>query len=410
VLLDVVYNHFGPEGNYLSQYAPQFFTQRHSTPWGAAINFDGRESRAVRDFFIDNAVHWLADYRFDGLRLDAVHHLIDDSDTHILEELAAVVHRCFEDRHVHLVLENEENEASRLKRGPGGHPVQYTAQWNDDVHHVLHTAITREGHGYYGDYIGSDAKLARALAEGFAFQGEVMQCRKKARGESSAGLPTEAFVAFLQNHDQIGNRAFGERLGALAPREALLAASAVYLLLPQIPMIFMGEEWNAAQPFPFFCDFSGELARAIREGRRKEFAAFPEFRDGHSERDIPDPDDARTFESAKLDWVAAQGADAAAFRDRYRTLLDVRWRHITPRLPHLRAGAARAERLGPGAVRVTWQSGTDEILELVANLSAEHLGSIERAEGTLLWIENGTGQDLRPWSVRWLLRADAKFR
>jgi malto-oligosyltrehalose trehalohydrolase len=406
VLLDVVYNHFGPEGNYLGQYAPQFFTERHSTPWGAAINFDGRDSRPVRDFVIDNAVYWLGEYRFDGLRLDAVHHLIDDGTPHILAELAATVRKRFADRQVHLILENEENQASRLKRDEQGRLLQYTAQWNDDLHHVLHTAITREGHGYYGDYIGDDAKLARALAEGFAFQGEVMQCRGTARGEPSAELPPAAFVSFLQNHDQIGNRAFGERLGEIAPREAILAASAVYLLLPQIPMLFMGEEWNAQEPFTFFCDFSGELAKAIREGRRREFAAFPAFRERHGNRQIPDPDDPLTFGAAKLDWSAADHGESATWRERYRKLLEIRHREIVPRIPRIRVDETRAVRLGPGAVRVTWQLADDEELELFANLSPNGLEGISVPASRVLWLENAGPENAGAgWAVCWSIRS-----
>jgi malto-oligosyltrehalose trehalohydrolase len=404
VLLDVVYNHFGPEGNYLSAYAPQFFTQRHTTPWGAAVNFDGRDSRAVRDFVIDNAIYWLRDFRLDGLRFDAVHHLIDDSPKHILAELSETIRSTFPDRQIHLILENEENAASRLGRNDSGEPLQYTAQWNDDVHHVLHTAVSREEHGYYGDYVGSDEKLGRALAEGFAFQGEVMRCRGTPRGEPSADLPPTAFVAFLQNHDQIGNRAFGERLGEIVPAEALRAASAVYLLLPQVPMIFMGEEWNAREPFTFFCDFSGELALAIREGRRKEFAAFPAFRDSHENREIPDPGDPQTFRSAKLDWNAAQGPEAFAWRERYRKLLEVRREKVVPRLPLIRRGASRCERLGPGAVRIAWSVGADEELTLLANLSARALESrIALPRGQVLWKENDRpeGPLMQPWSVFW---------
>jgi malto-oligosyltrehalose trehalohydrolase len=402
VLLDVVYNHFGPDGNYIGLYAPQFFTERHSTPWGAAVNFDGRESRAVRDFYIDNAMYWLHEFRFDGLRLDAVHHLVDDSSPHILTELAETVRSRLPDRHIHLILENEENQSSRLERNELGQPRYYTAQWNDDVHHVLHTAITGEAHGYYGDYRGSDKKLARALAEGFAFQGEVMQCRGTARGEPSAHLPPAAFVAFLQNHDQIGNRAFGERLAEIASPAAILAASAIYLLLPQIPMIFMGEEWNAREPFAFFCDFKGELAAAIREGRRREFAAFPAFRERHGDRPIPDPDDPRTFERAKLDWGVSENGDAAARSARYRKLLQIRHREIVPRIPRIRPLETRADSLGPGALRVTWRTGPAEKLELLANLSPHALAGIPLPNAGVLWAENGVAGELAgAWAVCW---------
>jgi maltooligosyltrehalose trehalohydrolase len=259
VFLDVVYNHFGPEGNYLGVYAPAFFTERHHTPWGAAINYDGRDSSAVRDFAIENALYWLGEIRFDGLRLDAVHTIRDDSPRHLLDELAERVRGAFPDRQVHLILENEENEARRLGRNAERQPAHYTAQWNDDVHHVLHTAATGEGNAYYADYLGDDRKLGRSLAEGFAFQGERMRCRGNHRGEPSAHLPPDAFIAFIQNHDQVGNRAFGERLVEIAPDPAVRAVAACYLLLPQVPMLFMGEEWGAEQPFPFFCDFHGDL-------------------------------------------------------------------------------------------------------------------------------------------------------
>lgn len=279
VFLDVVYNRFGPEGNYLPVYAPPFFTDRHKTPWGDAVNFDGASSRPVREFVIHNALYWIEEFHLDGLRLDAVHAIIDDSPKHILEELAERVRALADERRIHLILENEENEARRLEREFSGHARWYTAQWNDDVHHFLHTAATGENAGYYGDYQGEVDKLGRALTEGFAFQGEMMEYRDEPRGEPSGHLPPTAFVAFIQNHDQVGNRAFGERITATAPAEAVRAIAAVYLLSPQIPMLFMGEEWAAAQPFPFFCDFDEELAAAVREGRREEFARFPEFQD-----------------------------------------------------------------------------------------------------------------------------------
>ena len=310
VLLDVVYNHFGPDGNYLSAYAPGFFTDRHKTPWGAAINYDGGHSRPVRDFAIHNALYWIEEFHLDGLRLDAVHAIMDDSEPDLLQELALRVRAAATDRPLHLILENEDNVASRLLRSDRARPDRYTAQWNDDVHHVLHVAASNEGSGYYVDYLGDTEKLGRALAEGFAFQGEVMPYRGRERGEPSASLPPDAFVAFIQNHDQIGNRAFGERIGAFAPAETVRAIAAVYLLSPQVPMLFMGEEWASAQPFPFFCDFEGDLADAVRNGRREEFARFPEFRDPAMRERIPDPLAEATFRSAKP--RLGQGGERAA--------------------------------------------------------------------------------------------------
>ena len=211
----------------------------------------------MRDFAVHNALYWIEEFRLDGLRLDAVHAIIDDSGTHLLTELARAVRAATPDRPVHLILENEENEAQRLLRRNEGGPLLYDAQWNDDVHHVLHVAASGERSGYYADYVGDTQKLGRALAEGFAFQGEVMPYRGHPRGEPSAGLPPDAFVAFIQNHDQIGNRAFGDRMTMFAPAAAVRAVSALYLLLPQVPMLFMGEEWGVDPAVPLLLRFRG---------------------------------------------------------------------------------------------------------------------------------------------------------
>jgi maltooligosyltrehalose trehalohydrolase len=321
VLLDVVYNHFGPEGNYLHVYARKFFTERHHTLWGAAINFDGADSRPVRDFFIHNALYWLTEFHFDGLRLDAVHAIIDDSPQHILAELAARVHATFgPERQVHLILENDANEARYL--GAGG----YAAQWNDDIHHALHVLAAGETDGYYADYAEAPARrLGRCLAEGFAYQGEASAYRNHAaRGEPSAHLPPQAFVSFLQNHDQVGNRAFGERIGQCAPAAAVRAAAAVYLLAPAVPMLFMGEEFAATTPFLFFCDFGGELRDAVTEGRRREFRRFARFADSATQAAIPDPNAPASFAASKLDWKSLGDAERADWLNYYRGLLRLR--------------------------------------------------------------------------------------
>jgi malto-oligosyltrehalose trehalohydrolase len=410
VFLDVVYNHFGPEGNYLGTYAPSFFTERHHTPWGAAINYDGRHSSAVRDFAIENAQYWLAEFRLDGLRLDAVHTILDDSPRHLLDELADRVRRAFPDRHVHLILENEENQARRIARDSDSTPTHYTAQWNDDVHHVLHTAATGEGSGYYADYLGDDGKLARALAEGFAFQGERMTFRGTERGEPSAHLPPEAFVAFIQNHDQVGNRAFGDRLNEIAPEPAVRAVAACYLLLPQVPMLFMGEEWSAEQPFPFFCDFHGALADAVREGRRAEFARFPEFQDPVQRSRIPDPQSPETFRSAKLNWGALDKPQHRAWLEWYSELLGVRRREIVSRIPRIGGHGARYEVPGPGAVRIAWnvkgEHGNAEQLRLLANLCHRPLEGAGLVDGRIIWLEGepSVADAVPPWTVCWSIR------
>jgi len=395
VILDVVYNHFGPDGNYLPLYAGRFFTERHETPWGAAINYDGPHSAPVRDFIIHNALYWVEEYNLDGLRLDAVHAIIDDGPRHLLDELAQRV-REFRPR-THLLLENEENEAKWLARDAGGHPRHYTAQWNDDVHHVLHVAATGESAGYYADYLGDTQKLGRALAEGFAFQGQMMPFRGAPRGAPSGALPPPAFVAFIQNHDQIGNRAFGERLTRIATLEALRAVAAVYLLLPQVPMLFMGEEWGCTQPFPFFCDFTGALADAVRDGRREEFARFPEFRDEAMRERIPDPLAEETFASAVLHWRDLDLPQHAGWLDFYTRLLAIRRSAVVPILDGIRRGG-RYQVLGDGVVTVRWPLRDGEELRLEANLSPRPAAPFIEVPGHILWEEGTPGG---PWSVRW---------
>ncbi len=411
VLLDVVYNHFGPEGNYLHLYAPGFFTERHHTPWGAAIDFS---VRTVRDFFIHNALYWLAEYRFDGLRLDAVHAILDDSSPDILEELAdAVREGVGRERHVHLVLENEHNAAHYLER-KDGRPRRYAAQWNDDIHHACHVLLTGEADGYYADYADAPAgHLARCLAEGFAWQGEASAYRHdEARGEASGHLPPEAFVAFLQNHDQIGNRALGERLDRLADPERLRAATAALLLSPQPPLLFMGEEFAAATPFLFFCDFGAELREAVRDGRRREFARFARFADPAARAAIPDPNAPETFQASKLDWACLGRPPHADWLAFHKRLLALRARELAPHLEGTQALGAEA--LGPGAVRAAWRLGDGSTLTLLCNLAETPLGDVAVPSGTPLFNhpedlrESLAAGRLPPGSTAWFLNPPAQ--
>jgi len=405
MFLDVVYNHFGPDGNYLHRYAPDFFTERHHTPWGAAINFDGPGSRTVRDYFIHNALYWLEEYRFDGLRLDAVHAILDDSTPHILSELAAAVRDGpGRDRQVHLVLENDANQARYL--GAGG----YVAQWNDDLHHALHVLITGEKGGYYEDYAGAPARhLGRCLAEGFAYQGEPSAHRGgRSRGEPSAALPPTAFVGFLQNHDQVGNRAMGDRITRIAPPEAVAAATSVLLLAPTPPLLFMGQEWGCEQPFPFFCDFEGELARLVTEGRRREFAAFPEFSDPTALARIPDPNASETFASAVLRWEEIRDEPRRRWLEYHTELLAIRRREIVPRLAGAAANGARWESLGERALRVEWNLGEASILAMLANFKESPVELASETGGRLIHATPegaaGSRRLLPPWGVVWTLR------
>jgi maltooligosyltrehalose trehalohydrolase len=401
VFLDVVYNHFGPEGNYLSAYAKSFFTERHHTPWGAAINFDGKDARPVRDYFINNSLYWLNEYRFDGLRFDAVHAIIDDSKPHVLTELAETVRRKVEEatpgRHIHLVLENEANQAHRLGRDDDRLPPHYTAQWNDDFHNTAHALVTGERAGYYEDFCDeSHEKLARSLMDGFVYQGDPSPHQDgKIRGEPSAHLLPQAFVSFLQNHDQVGNRAMGERLSALIPAERLKAITAVFLLTPQIPMLFMGEEWASDRPFNFFTDFHGELADAVREGRRKEFAKFAEFSDPEARKKIPDPNEESTFNGSKLDWDAVSEPSHAEWLSWYKTLIVTRRTRIVPLLSKIGADST-AEVRNDTVIVAHWPLGDSGRLTLVANLGDAPVDGVDAPEGELIFeTAPSVGADLK---------------
>ena len=409
VMLDVVYNHFGPEGNYLHLYAPQFFTDRHHTPWGAAINFDSPGSRTVRDFYIHNTLYWLEEYRFDGLRFDAVHAILDDSQPNIMTEIAHAVRTGpGRERHLFLVLENGANHARFL--GKPGATDTFDAQWNDDVHHCLHTLLTGETDGYYEDYVENPyAMLCRCLAEGFGYQGQVSAHLGSPRGEPSAHLPPTAFVNFLQNHDQVGNRALGERIHAIARSvEALRAGYAVLLLAPSPPLLFMGEEWEAPQPFPYFCDFEPELAAKVREGRRREFSRFEKFSDKGGLAALPDPTALETFSAAHLDWNALRQRHHADTLDRFQRLLAIRRRDIVPLIPKIRSGTCtRLE--ANGAFAVDWKLDDGSTLHLLANLTARAVPVIGRVAGRMVFSTHPniraamTRNELAPWSVTWLL-------
>ncbi len=381
VLVDVVYNHFGPEGNYLGHYASDFFRSDRRTPWGDGIDFRQPE---VREFFIENALMWLQDYRVDGLRLDAVHAI---GDRPFMLALAERVRSTLcRGRHLHLVVENEANEASLLERG-------YDAQWNDDGHNALHVLLTGEHHGYYADFARDAAgKLATCLAEGFAYQGQADR-HGHARGEPSAHLPPSAFVLFLQNHDQVGNRAHGERLAVLTDLDALKAATVLLLLSPMIPLLFIGEEWASARPFLYFTDHPDELGQAVRDGRRDEFAEFPDFTDASLRACIPDPNSACTFNRSlpDLDLVnQSRHRETLAF---YRDLLGLRHERIIPRLPGSHALESGA--LGSHAVAAAWRMGDGTRLDILINLGESPVPMNQvSANAEILYAHRVRGADL----------------
>ncbi len=402
VFLDVVYNHFGPDGNYLGLYAPEFFDPKRHTPWGPAIAY---ERQPVRRFFIDNALYWLEEYRLDGLRLDAIDQIRDTSRPPVIEEIAQAVRRHGFDRPVHLTTEDERNITALHRRDGQNRPLLYSGEWNDDFHHVAHVLATGEGDGYYADYADDTrGDMVIALREGFVEQGRPSGYRDGTpRGEPSAHLPPVAFVNFLQNHDQIGNRAFGERLTTLAEPRAVQVLTALLLLSPMIPLLFMGEEWGETGPFLFFTDFHGELADAVRTGRRREFAKWPQFADENMRRTIPDPNDPATFAGSRLDWSQA---DTAPGRERHRLvtrLLAIRAAEIVPRLKAMTAVNGEAAARGERGVEARWTLGDGSRLGCAANLGGAPFASGQW--GSPLFTLGHPDQDR--WSIRVVLEPSA---
>ncbi len=320
VLVDVVYNHFGPSGNYTGKFGP-YITERHMTPWGGAVNFEDEGSSEVRQFFIDNALMWLRDYHFDGLRVDAVHAFIDRSAIHFLRQMEEEVRALgnHTGKHYVVIAESDLNNPRLVQaREAGGYGLD--AQWSDDFHHALWCVLFHEPTGYYEDF-GSMADLAKALKEVFVYQGQYSQFRKRNHGRPTGGLPSDRFLGYIQNHDQVGNRARGDRLTHLVGVDRAKIAAALVLLGPFVPMLFQGEEYAASTPFQYFTHFEDkELARLVSEGRKKEFVAF-----GWKPEDVPDPQDEATFYRSKLRWEEAGEGEHAEMLDWYRRLIALRY-------------------------------------------------------------------------------------
>jgi malto-oligosyltrehalose trehalohydrolase len=397
VLIDVVYNHFGPEGNYLHAYAPPFFNEGVHTPWGAALDITVPE---VRAYFIENAAYWLTAYRFDGLRLDATHAIADPHHPAFLHDLRAYARAAVgPERHIALVVENDDNDIALLDDG-------YDAQWNDDVHHCAHVLGTGEDGGYFQDYAADPAgMLGRALATGYAVQGEPSAHRGgKLRGSPSARLPLSAFVSFLQNHDQIGNRAFGERISRLTTPAVLHALTALVFLAPAPPLLFMGEEWAASTPFLYFCDFEPELARLVTEGRRREFGAFAAFDDPHVRETIPDPSAPQTFAASVLRWEERGEPEHAAMLAFVTRVLQTRQREVVPYVATITGTSAAYERVGERGLALRWAI-PGGMLHADAQLGpASDAPFRAQLPGTTFFHTHGATYDdgrAPAWSVRW---------
>ncbi|MEA2517853.1 MAG: maltooligosyltrehalose trehalohydrolase [Actinomycetota bacterium] len=359
VIQDVVYNHLGPAGNYLREFGP-YFTDRYGTPWGEAVNLDAHASTEVRDFLIENALSWLDEYHFDGLRLDAVHAIFDQSATHFLEELSTRVDELESrlGRTKWLIAESDLNDPRLVRsREAGGYGLD--AQWSDDFHHALHALLTGETAGYYSDF-GTIADVAKALNEAFVYDGKHSAFRGRVHGRSAEGLEGHRFLGYLQTHDQVGNRAMGERSSALMSHELLKVGAALVLTSPFVPMLFQGEEWGATTPFLYFTDHEDvQLGRAVSEGRRREFAAF-----GWRPGEIPDPQNPETFERSKLDWSELDDPRHADLLEWHRQL--IRLRHELPELSDGRMDRVRTS-FDEGAGWLLVQRGT---VSVVCNFSA----------------------------------------
>lgn len=325
VYLDVVYNHLGPDGAYQSAFTPQFYSSKHKTPWGDGLNFDSEGSKKLRAYFIESALAWIYEYRVDGLRVDATHAIQDDSDPPFLTDLTERVHAAARSlgRNIFIIAEDERNER-RLVLPSEQDGYGFDAVWSDDFHHHMRHRLAGDSDGYYRDFDGSTESIAKTIRDGWFFNGQFASHPGHARGTKPDGLSFESRVFCIQNHDQIGNRAFGERMSSQISYPAYLAASALLLFAPEIPLLFMGQEWAASEPFLYFTDHNEELGRLVTEGRRKEFEHFSAFADGTRRDTIPDPQRKETFRLSKLDWTARQGPLHVACLNWYRDLLHVR--------------------------------------------------------------------------------------
>jgi maltooligosyltrehalose trehalohydrolase len=340
MFLDVVYNHLGPDGNYLAVYSPHYFTDRHRTPWGLGANLDGPHSEQARAFLIENALHWLGEYHFDGLRLDATHAMRDDSPRPFLAELGERAHALPGPRR--LVIAEDERNLTALVRPVAEGGMGLDGVWADDFHHQLRCRLAGDRDGYFADFAGSAADIADTVTHGFFYRGQTVPRLQRPRGSETQGVPLERFVFCVQNHDQIGNRALGERLHHQIDPAAYRAALALLLLAPETPLLFMGQEWAAGSPFLYFTDHEPELGRKVTAGRREEFKAFAAFSSPELRLRIPDPQAESTFARSRLDWAEREREPFASVWRLHQALLACR-RELLPRPRHAPAVSASGD-------------------------------------------------------------------
>lgn len=391
VVLDIVLNHFGPEGNYLPLLSPDFFHPERTTPWGAAIAWD---VDAVRRYIVEAPLYWLKEYNLDGLRFDAIDQIEDSQQPHVLIEIAQRIRAEIPLRPIHLTTEDCRNVIFLHPRDADGSAPLFTGEWNDDFHNAVHVFATGETHAYYQDFADQPEKgVARALTEGFIYQGQVSPQSGEARGVDSRGQPPVTFVDFIQNHDQVGNRAQGERLISLAGADRSKVMLAMLLLSPHIPLLFMGEEYGETHPFLFFTDFHGDLARAVREGRAREFAGHA----GHEGESVPDPNSEQTFIASRLDWHKPETPEGQAWMALTRQLLTLRQQYIVPLLARAGGHSGNVVKTAPGFLAVSWTfpQGT---LSMAVNIAATPQ-PLPDLPGETIFAWPDRGGDLPPHSI-----------
>jgi maltooligosyltrehalose trehalohydrolase len=381
IIIDAVYNHFGPEGNYLRAYSPFYFTSRHPTPWGEGINYDGEHSGPVRELALRNAEMWIRDYRADGLRLDATHAITDETEPHLLTEIVRRAKAAGSGRAVWIMAEDERNEARLvMPESKGGYGLD--GVWADDFHHQMRRAFAKDSEGYFRDFSGSPEDICRTLNDGWFYRGQESAHSGHPRGTACESISPLHFIYCIQNHDQIGNRPLGNRLGEDVSPAAFRAMSALLLVSPYTPLLFAGQEWNSKTPFLYFTDHSPDLGKLVTEGRRKEFSAFSKF----SGAEIPDPQALQTFLTSKLRWAEREEDGHLGVWTLYRELLALRKNH--PALTKRARGSFRAEALGPSALGL-YREGGGQALQLVVNIEGTLEYALPHGYGPLLFTEEG---------------------